>query len=203
VEDVVSACDVEALITSAPPGSVTFSKFEFFDQEGRTRGLEVAFLIREESKRIRHLGHSVIVEVRAALMERNGVGLIPILIGINPTVRSYRYNVFETWLNFHAPRLDGSKDDCLETLCKQDRIPILFYSGSGMERSVQISNSRLKPTWSNMLAQVSHMNAWGMRDFDLARDLLRIQHPTVRSLWNSLKLQVTPTRPAQPNSRWL
>jgi hypothetical protein len=118
-------------------------------------------------------------------MRRGEVGLIPILIKVG----SYRCNVFETWLNFHAPRLDGSKGDYLETLCKQDQIPILFYVGSGRERSIQITNSLLKPTWSMMLAQVSQMSAWSMRDFDLARDLVVRQYPTVVSLWNSLNLQ--------------
>jgi hypothetical protein len=185
MEDVASdTSDIEALIT-APPGSATFSKFKFFDNEGRTRRWEVAFLIREESKRIRHLGNPVRVEVRAALMRENGVGLIPILIEVG----SYRRNVFETWLNFHAPNHDGRRNDHLETLCKQDWIPILFYGGAGRERSIEITNSRLKPTWSAILAQVSNMNAWGMREFDLARDLFTRRCPTVRSLWNSLNLQ--------------
>jgi hypothetical protein len=39
---------LEALMISKPPGSVNFSKFEFFDDQGRTRGWEVAFSVRLE-----------------------------------------------------------------------------------------------------------------------------------------------------------
>jgi len=176
--------DIEAFITSKPPGSATFSKFKFFDHEDRTAGWEVAFMIREESKRIRHLGKDAGVEIRAALIQLNQVGLIPILIA----PESHRANIFETWLNFHAPRLDGNKNDCLETLCKQDSIPILFYSKSGRERSIRITN-HVKPIWNIILEQVSRMGAWETKGFDLARGILESQFPTVRSLWNSLNLQ--------------
>lgn len=191
-------CDVEAFITSKPPGSATFSKFKFF-LNGQTRGWEVAFLIREESKRIHRLGSPVGIEVRAALIVRNGVGLIPIFVRVG----QYPCNVFETWLNFHAPRLDGGKSEYLETLCKQDWIPILFYSESGRERSIQIGNSRHKQTWSMLLDLVSQMSPWGMSEFDLARDLLYRRYPTVGSLWNSLTRKLTPLTPNTARTRVL
>jgi hypothetical protein len=175
-----TAVDPQRLIALKSPGSAIFSKVKFFDREGRTRGWEVAFMVREESQRIPLLGR--VVQVRTGLIKESDVGLIPMLIALG----SGDHDIFETWLNFHAPRLDGSKNDHLETLCKQDRIVILLYGESGMERSIQMTNSGLKPTWNVMLEKVSHMTEWEMKDFDLARDTIYRRFPTVRSLWDAL-----------------
>jgi hypothetical protein len=174
-----TAVDPQRLIALKPPGSATFSKVEFFDREGRTSGWEVSFMVREESQRIPLLGR--VIEIRTGVIKECGVGLIPVLIALGPS----DHDIFETWLNFHAPRLDGSKNDHLETLCKQDRIVILLYGESGLERSIQMTNSRLKPTWNAMLEKVSHMTEWKMKDFDLARDTTYRRFPTVRSVWDA------------------
>ena len=137
-------------------------------------------MVREESGRIPLLGS--VIQIRTGLIKENGVGLIPMLIALGPG----DYDIFETWLNFHAPRLDGSKNDDLETLCKQDRIVILLYGESGMERSIQMTNSQLNSTWNVMLEKVSNMIAWEMKDFDLARGTIFRRYPTVRSLWDAL-----------------
>ena len=175
-----TAVDPQRLIALKPPGSATFSKIDFFDREGRTRGWEVAFMVREESQRIPLLGR--VIQIRTGLIKESGVGLIPMLLALG----SGDHDIFETWLNFHEPRLDGSKNDHLETLCKQDRIVILLYGESGMERSIQMTNSRLKPTWNVVLEKVSHMTESKMKDFDLARDAIYRRFPTVRGLWDAL-----------------
>jgi hypothetical protein len=173
-----TAADPQRLIALMPPGSAIFSKVKLFDREGRIGRWEVAFMVREESRRIPLLGS--VIEIRTGLIKENGVGLIPMLIALGGQ------DILETWLNFHAPRMDGSKNDDLETLCKQDRIVILLYGESGMERSIQMTNSRLNSTWNVMVEEVSNMREWEMKDFDVARATILRRFPTVRSLWDAL-----------------
>lgn len=136
-------------------------------------------MVREESWRIPLIGK--VVQVRTGLIDESGVGLIPMLIALGPS----DHDIFETWLNFHAPRSDGSKNDYLETLCKQNRIVILFYGESGWERSIQITNVRLRPTWNAILEKVSQMTEWETKEFSAARDTICRRFPTVRRMWDA------------------
>ncbi len=169
----------ENMIMMRPPGCALFAKISPSQPE-MGNSPQVAFLIREESRRIRSL--SGIVEVRASLILQERVGLVPILL----QVAEGQEGIFETWLNYFAKDALGRKDTHLETLAMQGEIRILFYGRSGRERSIMISNERLKPTWNAILDKVSRMPEWGMLDFDAAREKVYAGCPTVLDLWKLL-----------------
>ena len=139
-------------------------------------GWEVAFMVREESARIPHLGRRVIL--RTGLLKQHQVGLIPILLRLGPQDE----DVFETWLNFHAPNKFGRKNDHLEVLTKQERIIILFYGERGRERSIVIRNG-VQQGLKGILQTVERLPPWSMQEFDNARSEVYSRFPTVKALW--------------------
>ncbi len=168
--------DPENLIMTRPPGSAIFAKVK-----PRDGAYEVAFMVREESERIPVLGKQV--SLRVALLEQNGVGLVPILLSVGAEDK----DIFETWLNYYALDKNGKKNDHLELLSQQSRIPIVFYGESGRERSIQIKNNT-KGGLVKILDKVSKFPGWSMRDFDVARGEIYSRYDTVRKLWNGLNL---------------
>jgi len=168
--------DVEEVIMTARPGMAVFMKIK------TGAGWEVAFMVREESARIPHLGREVIL--RTGLLKQHEVGLIPILLRLGPEDQ----DVFETWLNFHAPDIFGRKDNHLEVLTKQERIPILFYGERGRERSIVVRNSA-QQGFKEILQTVQHLSPWSMQEFNNAKLEVYSRFPTVKALWQQFKFR--------------
>ena len=140
-------------------------------------------MVREESARIPHLGRQVIL--RTGLLKQHEVGLILILLRLGPEDQ----DVFETWLDFfHAPDKSGRKNDHLEVLTKQERIPILFYGERGRERSIVIRNST-QQGFKEILQTVQRLPLWSMQEFDNARSEVYSRFPTVKALWQQFKFR--------------
>jgi hypothetical protein len=168
--------DPEEVIMTKRPGSAIFAKVNV------GVGWEVAFMVREESARIPYLGRQVVL--RTGLLEQRGVGLIPILFRLGPEDQ----DVFETWLNFHAPDKFGRKNDHLEVLTKQGRILILFYGERGRERNIMIRNSA-QQGFKDILQTVHRLPVWSMQEFDNARSEVYAMLPTVKALWQQFKFR--------------
>jgi hypothetical protein len=164
--------DAQSLIEASPPGSALFCRVNVGS------GWEVAFLIREESERIRQF--SRVIEIRSALLIADGVGLIPIML----CPGADDYYVYETWLNFHAPTTCCEKNDHLELLAAQKRLLLFFYGETGKERTIQIANH--SENFVLMLERVRRLAPWSMHAFDEARSSIYKEYPTVRSLWAAL-----------------
>lgn len=143
-------------------------------------GEGVAFLIREESKRIRRFGQGPRVEIRASLMVEAGIALIPILISVG--VDNCR-EVYETWLNVHQT---GGGLRYLKSLAMQDQIHVLFYGDKGRERAIGVPN-RMRDSFAQMVTLVRGMPPWSMMAFGAARETVYERHPTVQHLWGELQ----------------
>ena len=105
-----TAVDPQRLMTLKPPGSATFSKIDFFDREGQPEDGRLRSWSEKNLRESHCLGESSKLELGSS--RKVVSGLIPMLLALG----SGDHDIFETWLNFHEPRLDGSKNDHLETL---------------------------------------------------------------------------------------
>jgi hypothetical protein len=178
------------LLMTRPPGSCLFGRIKFAPDAP----WEVAWYVREESRRIAALGHPDI-EFRAGALEQRVQGqevlLLPIVVRIGPERAEH---VFEAWLNVFAD--DGKGFPELQSLNAQDRLTLHFYGDQPMgrragggwapERSLVVSN-QLKGFAGQVLTRLRHRPPWSMQAFDRARAQLEARYPTVMALWQSLQ----------------
>lgn len=159
-----------------PPGSALYSREILSDR------WEVAWLIREETKRIKQLGDNPEIEFRAGVIYQNNIALIPVLVRIGPGTHE---NIYETWINIHQPE-DGFR--YVRDLSTQDRIVIHLYGDRcKLERSLKVSNQL--EIFSQNIAFLHGTAPWSMSAFDTAREKIYEKYPDVVSLWNSLGRQ--------------
>lgn len=161
--------DPQDVIMAAPPGTANYSRVDVGE------GMETALLLREESDRIRALGPSPRVEIRAALLVEGGVALIPILVRLGSKAK----DIFEAWLNVHQI---GGGMQYLQDLATQKRILAILYGDKGRERAIESLNM-LKSTFAHILAEVAGLPPWSMQDFDRARERVYRWYPTPKELW--------------------
>ncbi|MCI0350607.1 MAG: hypothetical protein L0Z53_14380 [Acidobacteriales bacterium] len=141
---------------------------------------EIAWLLREESRRIRHLGKEPPVEWRSGLIYQDGVLLIPVLLRIGKVAAK---NIWETWTNHHQRGAESP----LPLLAEQERITIHFHDRDlKPDRSIQTFNS-LHGFFRMALEQLRGVPAWSMSEFDAAREQVYRQHPDVMELWRALR----------------
>lgn len=140
---------------------------------------EFAFLIREESKRIKRFGPGPRVEIRTSLDIRNGVALIPLLVQIG---RYDTVEVYETWVNASNP--EGVR--CLDLLISRPQFLVIFFGDKGRERNISATNVS-QQAFSAMKTTIQEMAPWSMAAFDLAREEMYQEHSSVQALWNALK----------------
>ena len=82
-------------IKTAPPGAAVTANVDITGE-----GTEAAFLLREESEKIKsHIGPEI--EIRTAIFERKNVALVPLMVRVGAETPE---NIWETWINFN----DGS-----------------------------------------------------------------------------------------------
>ena len=166
--------DPEKMMKTRPPGQAAFMRFA--PVEGT---LGVAFMLREETARIAALQDPEI-ELRAGVLEQDGVLLIPVLLRVGKEVQE---NIWETWWNFYASDLPPKFKD----LSRQDELFIFFYGDSGnRERTIKCRNS-----WKDFFKQAYQLcvvhPSWSMSDYDNAREKIYARHPTVMDLWRSMQ----------------
>ena len=163
------------VLRQMPPGSALYSRELLSDR------WEVAWLIREETKRINQLGKNPEVEFRAGIYEYDGVMLIPVLVRIGPETRE---SVYETWINIYQ---DGDGFKYLNDLFLQDRIVVHLYGNDcTLERSLVVSN-QLQGFITAIIGLIEEIPPWPMSAFDAARKKLYNRYPDVLSLWNTFK----------------
>lgn len=165
--------DPQELIQAAPPGSAVYARLD------AGQGMETAFLIREESRRISRLGPSPYMEFRAALLVEGEVALIPILVQLNRE----REAIYETWLNVYQT---GGGMVFLQDLASQPRLLIVLYGDRGRERAITGPNV-LRESFAEMMVHVSTLRPWSMADFDRARERIYRRYPSPKALWRGLK----------------
>ena len=142
---------------------------------------ETAFLLREESRRVKHLGQEPPVEFRAGLLAEEGVLLIPVLVRAG---RVAPENIFETWIN--VCQAGGNGPAIVADLASQERITIHFHdSATKAERSLQVYNSMRG--FFGSVQQTVIVQPWTMRQFDEARESIYGRYPEIRDLWQSLR----------------
>lgn len=160
------------VLRQMPPGSALYSREIISDR------WEVAWLVREETVRIKKLGDNPEVEFRAGLIYQDGIALIPVLVRVGAGTKE---NIYETWINVHQPE-DGLR--YLRDLSTQDRIVIHLYGdGCKLERSLKVSN-QLQQFMQEVLDLVKDTPPWSMLEFDEARERLYGAYPDVKSLWD-------------------
>lgn len=163
------------VLRQMPPGSALYSRELLSDR------WEVAWLIREETERIKKLGDNPEVEFRAGLIYQDEVALIPVLVRIGPETRE---SIYETWINVHQPE-DGFR--YLRDLSAQDRIVLHLYGdGCRLERTLKVSN-QLQGFILETLNRIKNVPPWPMLAFDAAREKLYKRFPDVLLLWKALK----------------
>ncbi len=165
--------DPATVIQVMPPGSMIYARIN-----GKG-GPETAFLVREESARIKGFGSGPRVEVRTALLSIDNIALIPVLAAIGS---GSQQELYETWLNVHQT---GGGMHYLEDLCRQDMLRFAFYGERGHRRAIGAVNA-LHSSFNDILREVRQMTAWDMTAFDRARETIYRRHSSARSLWDAL-----------------
>lgn len=171
--------DPLSILLQRPPGSCLYTRTQL---DGGT--WEVAWLLREESARIRALGPGPDVEFRAGAIgerfHRQDILLIPIVVRVGPEVQE---NLWESWLNIY--QTDGGIV-YLHDLASQDRLTLHFYGDRGeRERSLVVSN-QLRSFAEHCLGEAERYAPWPMLAFDRAKAQLERRHPSVMALWQAL-----------------
>jgi hypothetical protein len=163
------------LIQTSPPGAMIYALAE-------AKGEELfALLIREEPERVARLGKTVRVHTKTALIEQDGVGLVPLMVQIED------WEPFETWINYYQSQ-DGvdfrEGRRVFRALTERDVLALAFYTPAEGRR-IAVRNS-LAPTMREIARRLQAMSPWTMRAFDAARDKLYARYPTVQDLWDML-----------------
>ncbi len=168
--------DALTVLRQLPPWMAMYSRVRTDDGPWT-----LAWFVREESVGEVATADAVEVEFRGGLIyetvESRSVALVPIVIRVGPE----RYgNVFESWVDIHA-------SGTLEALTTQRVIPVHLYDASGdIKRTLEAEN-HLRHFSRQVLAQLSSMSAWSIRDFFTARERIYFRYPKVWELWNALK----------------
>jgi len=172
--------DPLSVLRQLPPGSAIYCR------EIISERWEIAWLIREETKRISELGSNPAIEFRAGLCGRDGVMLIPVLVRVGPETQE---NIYETWINAYQNG-DGLK--YLMDLSLQDRIVVHFHGDNcRLERSLVVSN-QLREFITKVIGLVKEAAPWSMSAFDSAREKLYMKYPDVLSLYDALNNPLLP-----------
>lgn len=141
----------------------------------------LAWFVREEALGEAAHGDDVEIEFRGGLIyetvDGRSVALVPIVVRVGPE----RYgNVYESWVDIHS-------SGTLEALTIQRKIPVHLYDSSGEVRRTVEAENTLRSFSRQVLAQLSSMAPWTIRDFFTARERIYFRYPKVWELWNALK----------------
>ena len=164
--------DPIAFIVTAPPGTAAYATG---GEPGA--GGETYIIVRETPAVIRRLGPRAQVEVRAAVIHRGAVLLVPVMAKVG------REPPYETWINGCDP--GGVR--ALELLSEQDRLVVHFFDGAGSRptRSIRVSNA-LGDFSRTALKAIRAATPWAMDMFDRARETVYAEAPTPGDLWRQL-----------------
>lgn len=168
--------DALTVLRQMPPWMAMYSRVR--SDEGPWT---LAWFVREESVGESAAAEAVEVEFRGGLIyetvESRSVALVPIVLRVGPE----RYgNVFESWVDIHA-------SGTLEALTTQRTILVHLYDASGSIRRTLEADNPLRTFSRQVLAQLSSMSPWSIRDFFTARERIYFRYPKVWELWNALK----------------
>lgn len=168
--------DAVAVLRQMPPWMAMYSRVK--SEEGPWN---LAWFVREEAAGEAGCGDEIEVEFRGGLIyetvDGRSVALVPIVVRVGPE----RYgNVYESWVDIHA-------SGTLEALTIQQRIPVHLYDANGDVRRTLEADNTLRSFSRQVLAQLSSMAPWTIRDFFTARERIYYRYPKVWELWNALK----------------
>ena len=168
--------DALSVLRQMPPWMAMYSRVR--SDEGPWT---IAWFVREESIGDAALLEGLEVEFRGGLIyetvDTRSVALVPIVVRVGPE----RYgNVFESWVDIHA-------SGTLEALTTQRVIPVHLYDASGQIKRTLEADNHLRSFARQVLAQLSSMTPWSIRDFFTARERIYFRYPKVWELWNALK----------------
>jgi hypothetical protein len=167
--------DPVRLLLQMPYGSSCYARMQI-----DSGAWEIAWLLREESKRVKQIAKEPPVEWRSGLIYQDDVLLIPVLLRVGKVAEE---NIWEAWINHHQRGTESP----LPLLAEQERISIHLYDHAMKpERSLQTFNS-LRDFFFAALKQMGAVPAWTMAQFDAAREQVYRQHPDVMGLWRSLR----------------
>lgn len=138
------------------------------------------FIAREKTPVINSIPKNPIITVRTGFYVNNAVAVVAVMFDIG----SNTHAPFETWLNYHESGDDVKKQ--FHDLASQPTITFHIYGDSlTCERSISINNS-IKGFFQSITPQITELPPWRMNQFDAARELLYLSHPTTNSLWEAL-----------------
>jgi hypothetical protein len=169
--------DALTVLRQLPPWMAMYSRVRTDDGPWT-----LAWFVREEPVgELIYSSEPVEVEFRGGLIyetvETRSVALVPIVVRVGPE----RYgNVFESWVDIHA-------SGTLEALTTQKVIPVHLYDASGTIKRTLEADNPLRNFSRQVLAQLSSMSPWTVRDFFTARERIYFRYPKVWELWNALK----------------
>jgi len=136
------------------------------------------FLLHEEGARVRAMPEQVAIEVRTALLEMRGVGVVVVLLRVGG-------ELYETYWNYHIPELRA----CFDDMASQDALLIRFYTDSVQpSRTLTLPNS-LRETFAIFKQQLSAATPWRMEQFDAAKAAIAVDFPSVQALWEGIAEQ--------------
>jgi tetratricopeptide (TPR) repeat protein len=140
---------------------------------------EIAWLLREDSRRLKALAPTEVFQLRAGMLIEDKVAAIPILLRVG---QFKPRNIWTTWLNVREP---GS-EQTLELLAKQPRLTVYFVGDQGtVVQSCAVPNVHLDFAVQAMAA-IKQLPSWTAAQFEQLKDRLCQKHPDVISLWQSL-----------------
>jgi len=163
-----------SIVAQSSPGTMIYEQFQVEDQGEVWE--ETGLLIREDMQHIKALPRHPVIEVRAGMLNEGNVQLLAILVKVQG-------ELYETWFNYHQRGEDSEK--CLNDWIEQEDLAVIFFSDTGLERSIRIRNL-LSDLAQRALPLLRQAEPWTMEDFDAARARLYERYPTVGDLWKAL-----------------
>jgi hypothetical protein len=165
------------LIKSFPPGSALYGRAgESVDT------LETCILIREDETQICKIPANPIVELRSGIWQNH---ICPVIIMVHLAGLPY-----ETWWNYYQPQGEGQK--YFDDMILQTMIPILIYDHRQKRRSIGIRNS-LASSFKKYKEAIIQKTPWSMKDFDIAKQNICDQYPSIAALWEALGADLSQT----------
>jgi len=166
--------NADYIVMQSSPGLMLYARFQA-ESEGEVSE-QTGLLIREDMEHIKALPRHPVIEARAGLFNEGDVQLLAIMVKVQD-------ELYETWFNYHQRGENSEK--YLNDWVEQEDLAVIFFSGTGLERSVRIRNL-LSDLGRRALPLLREAEPWSMEDFDAARARLYERYPTVGDLWKAL-----------------
>jgi hypothetical protein len=162
---------------NAPAGSM----FPELIINSDTGELELALLIKEDTKYILRHKYNPAMEFKTALIRINNVMVMPMMLLVN---RDFDM-LYESYFNYYRTGEDG--DLGLKALTEQHSIHVIFFNEQNEKaRAIRMDN-RIKEDIEEIRIRLANMKPWTMDEFDVAKAESYKTFPTPEIMWGKLR----------------